>query len=90
MLQFVLDHLFITRRRALALGFTHEGTLFGVPAWMMDVEHEAIVSCPKIPLLQLWALLADCAYEFASWFMYEDQQLASPIRVLRPIAQVTA
>lgn len=29
----ILDFLWITRRRALELGFTHEGTHMGIPVW---------------------------------------------------------
>lgn len=32
-MQAVLDFLWITRRRALEMGFTHEGSHMGVPIW---------------------------------------------------------
>ncbi|HEY1035526.1 MAG TPA: hypothetical protein VGE09_11155 [Pseudoxanthomonas sp.] len=87
--QTIRDHLYLTRARAIALGFTHEGTLFGVPAWMRDVDgdpaRDPIIACPKVPLLQLWAMLADAAYASATWFMFEDQVLPIPIRVLGKI-----
>lgn len=81
----VLDHLYLTRERAAAIGFTHEGTLYGVPAWLIEHSPEVVFGCPKIPALQLWTILADAAYELASFFMREDQALESPIRILRPL-----
>jgi hypothetical protein len=84
-LQTILDHVYLTRARAIALGFTHEGTLFGVTAWMTEEPEDMIYGCPKVPALQLWAFLADLAYEFATWFMHEDQVLKSPIHVRGPI-----
>lgn len=87
--QAIRDHLYLARARAVAIGFTHEGTLFGVPAWMRDVdgdpEGDPVIACPKVPVLQLWAMLADAAFEAATWFMWEDQVLAVPIRIAGPI-----
>lgn len=80
-----LDLLYIDRRRALDLGFTHEGTLFGVPAWMMDVSTEQVVACPKVPALQVWTLLVDGLLELAAHFMSADQTIKSPIAVKQRI-----
>lgn len=82
----MLSLIYITRAQALAFGFTHEGTLFGVPAWMRDGDsvHDCY-ACPKVPVLQAWALFADSLYEFASWFMWEDQSLQTPIHIIGPI-----
>lgn len=30
----LLDHVYISRKRAIELGFTHQGRLFGVPVWV--------------------------------------------------------
>lgn len=32
-IQRLLDHIYMTRARAIELGYDHEGTLFGVPVW---------------------------------------------------------
>ena len=46
------------------------GEVFGVPAWMAIGNHDnEIIAAPKVPLMQLWALLADGLLELMSWFM---------------------
>lgn len=80
-----LDFVYITRRRALELGFTHEGTLFGVSAWMMDVTTERLIACPKVPVLQVLTLIADGILKLATYFMSADQMIEAPIRVKRRI-----
>lgn len=81
----VLDLIYITRRRALEMGFTHEGTLFGVPAWLIGGDEDELVGCPKVPALQLWCLLADSVLEALTYLMREDQVLEAPVRVRGPI-----
>lgn len=80
-----LDLIYIGRRRALELGFTHEGTLFGVPAWMIDVSAEQVTACPKVPALQLLALLADSLLELARFFVSTDRTIKAPIAVKQRI-----
>lgn len=84
-LQYVGDHLYLTEKRAIEIGFTHEGTLFGVPAWLMNPTTDDLLGCPKVPALQLWAMIADWFFEFASNFIYEDESFELPIRVLREL-----
>lgn len=86
----LLDCLYLTRARAIALGFTHEGSLFGVPAWLIGEDDEMLFGCPKVPALQLWALVADLAYECATWFMFTDQVLEAPVYVYGPISTEVA
>lgn len=71
-----LDVLYITRERAQALGFTHEGTLFGVPAWFVATGNEdpEPLSCPKIPALQAYAVVASLLCDLATQFMRDDQE----------------
>lgn len=79
------DLLYITRARALELGATHEGTLFGVSAWFFGDDEDAPVCGPKVPALVLWTLFADAAYETATFFLPADQFIEAPIRITRRI-----
>lgn len=73
-LQGILDNIYLTPVRARAVGFTHEGLLFGLPAWFYPgSETEEFMACPKLPALQLLAMLLDKACELASYFMRVDQ-----------------
>lgn len=81
----LLDLLYISKARAREVGLTHEGTLFGVPAWFAEDDGEVAMATPKVPALHVWCWLADGCYELASWFMPSHVVLESPIRVTRPI-----
>lgn len=76
---------YITKATALAHGMTHEGRLFGVPAWMTETAENEVVAAPKIPILQFWCCAIDYLMEFATYFMIEDDALVTPITILRPI-----
>ena len=78
--------LYLTETDASELGFTHHGTLFGVPAWLHE-NGEDFVAAPKIPALIVWTLFADCCYEVASWLLPGDGFLKSPIYLTRPIRE---
>lgn len=86
----LLDCLYLTRARAIALGFTHEGRLFGVPAWMRDVNSEAPICCPKILVLQFYAMACDWVFESFAAGMPEDATLETPLVVTRRIDGLSA
>lgn len=74
--------LYISKALALAAGLTHEGTLYGVPAWFGEDDDDGNAMCtPKVPILHLWCMFADKLYDVASFFMPADAVLVSPIRV---------
>jgi hypothetical protein len=77
--------LYITKREALAAGLTHEGTLFGVPAWFGEHNGQVCRATPKIPVLHLWCMFCDSLYEVASYFLHGHTVLKSPIHIERPI-----
>ncbi|WOH61920.1 hypothetical protein [Bradyrhizobium sp. BWC-3-1] len=78
----IRDYLYITKARALAVGLTHEGTLFGVPAWFADVSDERVgAATPKAPLLNAWCWLADKSFDLAAYFIPAGRVLVSPIHV---------
>ena len=84
------DFLYLTQARAIALGFTHQGRLFGVPAWMRDVEGEAPICCPKIVALQFYAMAMDRLFELVAGSMSEEMELVTPLRVIRRIDELSA
>jgi len=84
MLQFIKDWVYIPRSRAKANGATHEGHLFGVPVWMFSPNEEGdltIRATPKSRCLVPWMFLCDKAYDLASMFISEQQELVIPLRV---------
>lgn len=76
---------YITKRQALAAGLTHEGTLFGVPAYFESSDGDIVMGTPKVPILHLWCALCDSLYELASYFLHGHHVLISPIYIKRPI-----
>lgn len=78
----MLNYIYITAAAALDAGLTHEGKLFGVPAWFDgDDDGQIAMATPKVPILHVWCMLADSLYEMASRFMPADAVLVSPIKV---------
>lgn len=74
--------MYITKERALEAGLTHEGTLYGVPAWFADDGNgETSMATPKFLPLQAWCYLADKAFDLAACFMPATCVLESPITI---------
>lgn len=68
--------MFIDREAALAEGLTHEGTLFGVPAWFMDDgTGEISLATPKFLPFSVWCALMDKAFDLATYFLPPTVQL---------------
>jgi hypothetical protein len=73
-------YLFITRADALAYGLTHEGTLFGLPVFLGDVDNPTgFLAVPKIPILVVWTLLCTKMFEFFAHFVDEDTVIKTPM-----------
>jgi hypothetical protein len=77
----MLHLIYITRNMAKEAGLTHEGTLFGVPAWFAGENDEVSIATPKVPILHVWCWLADSAYEILSYFISSDEVIESPIKI---------
>lgn len=74
----MLELIYISKSMALDAGLTHEGTLYGVPAWFDGDEHsEDAMATPKIPLLHLWCLLGDLVFYLACYLMPPDCELVT-------------
>ncbi|HFT6991394.1 hypothetical protein ACL5HQ_13755 [Stenotrophomonas maltophilia] len=65
---------------------THEGRLFGVPAWLREDSDTQVTASPKVPVLHLWCMAVDLVLEIAAAFVQEDRTLESPITLGRRIA----
>ncbi len=78
--------IYINRIDALMMGCTHEGTLFGVPAWFDSADPES-ESIPKFTPFYYWCNFADWCYDMAALFLSDHQTLSSPIYVTGPIVR---
>lgn len=77
--------LYITKKMAIDAGLTHEGYLFGLPAWFGEHDGEICAATPKFTLGHAWCWLADKFYECASYFVPSDTVIESPIRIVSKI-----
>jgi hypothetical protein len=81
---FTLFH--ITKREALDAGFTHVGTLYGVPAYFAgNVQGEMVMAIPKVPLLHWYCMVAELIFDAFSYFLSADQKLMYPLKIEGPI-----
>jgi hypothetical protein len=69
---------YVTIQDAKAAGLTHEGKLFGVPAWMR-CDGDNMAAVPKFQPFTAWTWLADKAFDIASYFIPAGASLPSPI-----------
>lgn len=77
--------IYITEQEALEAGMTHEGRLFGAPAWLRVDSDDQVTGTPKVPVLHLWCWVADLAMELKACFFYVDEVVESPISIGRRI-----
>jgi len=79
-------YLFLTKADALEFGLTHEGTLYGVPAFLGDVTNpDSFMAVPKIPALVLWIMFCNKMFQFFSNFVSEDTIIKTPMVVGAPL-----
>lgn len=74
-----LDLLYLTKSRAKEYGFTHEGRIYGVPAYLVSLDPERVGACPKIVVLQLYSLFMDYMFAALANFCSEDTEIMTPI-----------
>lgn len=79
------DWLYITENRALELGFTHSGGLYGVPAWVAEDGEDDFIACPKLTILQLYAIAIDTLFEWMTYLLPEDCTVETPITLGRKL-----
>ncbi|TAA45650.1 hypothetical protein [Pseudoxanthomonas winnipegensis] len=75
--------LYVTESAAIASGLTHEGRLFGCPAWLRLDSEEHVVGTPKVPALAVWCCVVDRAMDLATCFLSADTVVVTPITVGR-------
>lgn len=78
-------YFYITEAEAREAGMTHEGRLFGVPAWLAENGTDEVVGAPKVPLLQLWCIFCDFLLEVGSYMISEENELVTPITLGRKL-----
>lgn len=76
----LLQRFYLPESEALALGLTHHGSLFGIPAFL-SVHPEYVYGVPKIPALDLVTHFLDTLLGIATYFIPAHVRLKSPIRV---------
>ena len=79
--------IYITRKTAIESGLTHEGTLFGVPAWFSGDDEEIVGAVPKFIPFTIWTLFADFMFDAVALLMPRHIQLNSPITITGKITQ---
>ena len=81
--------LFFSLQDAKRVGMTHEGTLFGVPAWMTN-DDECVMAVPKFVPFNAWTLFASFLFDVAADILCNRNTgpLVCPIKVGRSIAQI--
>lgn len=87
-LRSILDWLYLTPERALEQGFSHHGTLYGIPAWVAPHPSEpyALYGAPKVPLLVGVAFALDVLHEaWCRLTMYEGEVRMAPVHMTAPI-----
>lgn len=77
--------IYLPEAQAVALGFTHAGRIFGVPAWLYSPENDdnMVVACPKFVPLQLYAMVMDAICWTIAALGAVDVE--TPLTFLRPI-----
>ena len=75
-------NLYLTKADAVELGMTHEGTLFGLPVYLGEVDNpEQFLAIPKIPVLVLWTVLCSKLFDFFAMFCHPDTEIVTPVVV---------
>ncbi|MFL6141722.1 MAG: hypothetical protein ACJ72N_07605 [Labedaea sp.] len=78
----MLDLFRITKQEAIRAGFTHEGTLYGVPAYFAgNMQSANVMAMPKVPILHWYCMLAEMAYDAATYFMSTGELLVYPLKI---------
>lgn len=83
----LFDLVYVTKARAIEAGLTHEGCLYGVPAWLRP-DGEDVIACPKLPILHLWVALASASFDLLMWLVPAGQSVEMPIRLGNRIVSV--
>lgn len=72
-------YIYLPQGVAAQLGFTHHGTIYGVPGYLAQIDEETNMACPKFVPLQCYAIVMDNIFEFLSHFLPEDVVVNTPM-----------
>jgi hypothetical protein len=80
----MVELIYCNEATARELGLTHEGRIFGVPAWLGDLDSgDSVVCITKIPVLMLYTHFCSMLYDFAA--ALSGQSLHIPLFVGRKL-----
>lgn len=81
----MLKYIYVTEAAARSYGLTHEGTVFGLPVWLGDVDNnESVLSLPKVPVLSLYLRVMNLLFDLFCDYVVQDN-LQIPLVVGRSI-----
>jgi hypothetical protein len=81
----MLKYLYVTEANARLYGLTHEGTVFGLPVWLGDVDNdESVLSLPKVPAMALYLHAMSALYDLFCEYVVQDN-LKIPLVIGRSI-----
>ncbi len=90
MIRWLLDQIYITPARALEMGYTHAGRVYGIPAWVTPHEYEpyAFYGMTKVGALSVVAIFFDLVHLVWSDLTTPKGEIRqAPIHMLEPIAE---
>lgn len=77
---------FLTEKTALDRGYTHHGRIFGIPAWLGDLDTECPVVAGKHMALDALIFVAEALFGLFI-FLTQPEDPAYPILVGPPIQE---
>jgi len=78
---------YTTRTEALAHGFTHHGSYFGIPVWIGDLESDGLLVEPKHVALEPLMTLFHWIEQTMHALLYPDVPPVFQFKVKGPIEQ---
>lgn len=78
--------MFINKQMAREGGMTHEGTVYGMPCWLADIEDpEMITAVTKFYPLNFYLAFMDKVFETVAYMIPSANGIATPLTVKGPI-----
>lgn len=76
---------FVSSTEARELGLTHEGTMFGLPVWMGEINTDAPMICPKFQPGRYWLFVGDLVADALTYVLpdtvcFDTMTIKGPIK----------